>query len=65
MKEQKCIKCGERKWQGKVSGFNYIYQCRKCGYVFDWLDYTTVSKLDASTITANRIMVNQPYQKKK
>lgn len=48
---KKCIKCGADNWEGKTKGFLYIYQCKKCGYIFDWVDYITVGKIDASQIT--------------
>jgi len=48
---KKCIKCGADNWEGKTKGFLYIYQCEKCEYIFDWVDYITVGKIDASQIT--------------
>jgi predicted nucleic-acid-binding Zn-ribbon protein len=52
---KKCIKCGANNWQRKVIGFTNAYRCSNCGYIFDWVDYTTVSKLDAPKITCGQL----------
>jgi ribosomal protein L37AE/L43A len=54
MKEEtkkKCIKCGNKRWKNEQIGLHICSVCSNCGYIFDWVDYTTVGKIDASTIT--------------
>ena len=48
---KKCFKCKSDNWQKKLMGFQYIYQCKKCGYIFDWLNYIKAGTIDASVIT--------------
>ena len=58
VKGSKCIKCGCWKWiKGKLTadttlGFLHCpYTCKNCGHEYSLLDYITVDKVDASTIT--------------
>ena len=62
----KCIKCGCEEWvKGKLkvdtkSGFFYFpHTCKNCGYEYSLLDYITVDKVDASTITLGNINLDQ------
>jgi len=54
---KKCVKCGTDNWRRKLIGFRNVYQCKKCGYVFDWLDYIEIGKIDASVITTKKLFV--------
>lgn len=58
IKNKNCAKCGSNNWQRKQIGFQNIYQCHKCKYIFDWVDYTTVGTIDASALTTFKIADN-------
>ena len=59
MKEkEKCIKCGANNWKQTWKGFGVEYKCKKCGYVFDWIDYITAGEIQTKSITANEIKTN-------
>ena len=49
--EHNCVKCGGNDWDIRIGGAAF---CKYCGYQFDWLDYTTTGKIDASQITSKK-----------
>lgn len=64
-KKKKCIKCSERDWKrdghfiDEIGFLHLRHKCRKCGYIYNVVDYLTSVKLDASQITSEP---NQPKQ---
>ena len=51
----KCIKCGGNNWEQKQRGFLFLSICKKCGHVFNQLDYITSGKINANSIKAVRL----------
>jgi len=52
---EECIKCKTNNWIKKRVGFRIVYECKKCGYVFDWFDYIKAGMISAKTIKAGYI----------
>ena len=56
--DRRCIKCGYKKWvkdriiTDELGFFHLTWKCKRCGYVYNVVDYIKVSRIDASTITA-------------
>lgn len=56
MKQTKyCIRCNANDWQQTWKGFGVEYKCKKCGYIFDWVNYLTAGKIKTNQITASKI----------
>ena len=56
MKEKEyCVRCNANDWKQVWAGWGVKYKCKKCGYIFDWIDYVTASKVQAGTITCDKI----------
>jgi len=51
---KKCYKCGANNWERKINEIPSVWQCKKCGYIFDWLDYIEAGHISTSTITVSK-----------
>ena len=50
-----CIRCNANNWKQTWKGFGVEYKCKKCGYVFDWMNYLTAGKIQTNTITCSKL----------